>query len=158
MKNNYYKIKGCFLLLLVAVSFVAQASNEVQSVRVWPSPDNTRVVFDMSAAPEHKSFSLDKPDRLVIDLSNIKGGSSLPEISGESALIKAIRSSGDANSMRIVLDLAKEINDIDLPGFFLHPLTGDRKGQWSITVTGNWRITFELNDGDVYIVNYEDYH
>ncbi|MAD75533.1 MAG: Killer protein [Rheinheimera sp.] len=57
-----------------------------------------------------------------------------------------------------VLELAKEINDIDLPGFFLHPLTGDRKGQWSITVTGNWRITFELNDGDVYIVNYEDYH
>lgn len=58
----------------------------------------------------------------------------------------------------IVLDLAKEINDIDLPGFFLHQLTGDRKGQWSITVTGNWRITFELNNGDVYIVNYEDYH
>ncbi len=57
-----------------------------------------------------------------------------------------------------VLDLAKEINDIDLPGFALHPLTGDRKGQWSITVTGNWRITFELTDGDVYIVNYEDYH
>ncbi|WP_019675119.1 type II toxin-antitoxin system RelE/ParE family toxin [Arsukibacterium perlucidum] len=57
-----------------------------------------------------------------------------------------------------VLDLAKEINDIDLPGFSLHPLTGDRKGQWSIAVTGNWRITFELTDGDVYIVNYEDYH
>lgn len=57
-----------------------------------------------------------------------------------------------------VLDLAKEINDVDLPGFSLHPLTGDRKGQWSITVTGNWRITFELTDGDVYIVNYEDYH
>nr|WP_277816735.1 type II toxin-antitoxin system RelE/ParE family toxin [Rheinheimera pleomorphica] len=40
----------------------------------------------------------------------------------------------------------------------MHPLTGGRKGQWSITVTGNWRITFELNNGDVYIVNYEDYH
>ncbi len=57
-----------------------------------------------------------------------------------------------------VLDLAKVIDDVDLPGFFLHPLTGDRHGQWSVTVTGNWRITFELVEGDVYIVNYEDYH
>ncbi|AIM20547.1 Killer protein [Serratia sp. OLHL2] len=57
-----------------------------------------------------------------------------------------------------VLDLAKVIDDVDLPGFFLHPLTGARNGQWSVTVTGNWRITFELVEGDVYIVNYEDYH
>lgn len=105
MKNNNYIIKSC-LLLLVLLSSVA-AANQVQGVRVWPSPDNTRIVFDMAAAPEHKSFTLNKPERLVIDLSNIKGGSTLPQISGESALIKAIRSSGDANKMRIVLDLNK---------------------------------------------------
>lgn len=57
-----------------------------------------------------------------------------------------------------VLHHAKVVDDINLPGFFLHPLTGNRKGQWSITVTGNWRITFEFIDGDAYIVNYEDYH
>ncbi|MBD2822128.1 type II toxin-antitoxin system RelE/ParE family toxin [Xenorhabdus sp. 42] len=57
-----------------------------------------------------------------------------------------------------VLDLAKDVKDIDVPGFFLHPLTGDKKGLWSITVTGNWRITFEFIEGNVYIVNYEDYH
>ncbi|ELY2784128.1 type II toxin-antitoxin system RelE/ParE family toxin [Cronobacter turicensis] len=45
-----------------------------------------------------------------------------------------------------------------MPGFFLHPLTGDRKGVWAVTVSGNWRITFEFRDGDVFIVNYEDYH
>ncbi|PHM21949.1 type II toxin-antitoxin system RelE/ParE family toxin [Xenorhabdus ehlersii] len=62
-------------------------------------------------------------------------------------------------SLRLsVLDLAKEVKDIDVPGFFLHPLTGDKKGLWSITVTGNWRITFEFIEGDVYVVNYEDYH
>ncbi|MEH8021665.1 MULTISPECIES: N-acetylmuramoyl-L-alanine amidase [Rheinheimera] len=105
MKNNNYIIKSC-LLLLVLLSSVA-AANQVQGVRVWPSPDNTRIVFDMAAAPVHKSFTLNKPERLVIDLSNIKGGSTLPQISGESALIKAIRSSGDANKMRIVLDLNK---------------------------------------------------
>ena len=40
----------------------------------------------------------------------------------------------------------------------LHPLKGNRDGIWSITVNGNWRITFEFIDGNAYILNYEDYH
>lgn len=58
----------------------------------------------------------------------------------------------------IALDTAICIEDLDLPGYRLHPLKGSRKGFWSITVNGNWRITFEFQDGNVYIVNYEDYH
>lgn len=57
-----------------------------------------------------------------------------------------------------VLNQAEEIADIKLPDYNLHPLRGDRDGQWAITVTGNWRITFEFRDGDAYVVNYEDYH
>jgi len=57
-----------------------------------------------------------------------------------------------------VIDLAERIEDINLTGYRLHPLKGDRKGCWSVTVTGNWRITFEFQDGDAYILNYEDYH
>jgi len=56
------------------------------------------------------------------------------------------------------LDTAISIEDIDIPGYQLHPLKGNRKGIWSISVSGNWRITFELIDGNVYIVDYEDYH
>jgi len=56
------------------------------------------------------------------------------------------------------IDTAKEIDDINLPGFKLHPLKGDRDGIWSITVNGNWRITFEFIDSNAYILNYEDYH
>ncbi|WP_445767863.1 N-acetylmuramoyl-L-alanine amidase [Rheinheimera sp.] len=107
MHNNYYTIKGCLLLLLSILAPLVHAANQVQSIRVWPSPDNTRVVFDLTASPEHKYFTLDKPDRLVIDLNNIKAGSSLPVVSGETGLIKTIRSSTDNNSMRIVLDLTK---------------------------------------------------
>ncbi|OYX06893.1 MAG: hypothetical protein B7Z05_03275 [Thiotrichales bacterium 32-46-8] len=51
-----------------------------------------------------------------------------------------------------------EIDDIDLPGYQLHPLKGARSGIWSISVNGNWRITFEFVDGNAYILNYEDYH
>lgn len=56
------------------------------------------------------------------------------------------------------IDTAQEIDDINLPGFKLHPLKGNRDGIWSITVNGNWRITFEFIDGNAYILNYEDYH
>ena len=56
------------------------------------------------------------------------------------------------------LHTAKVIEDMDLPGYNLHKLKGDRKECWSITVNGNWRITFEFKEGDAYIVNYEDYH
>ena len=56
------------------------------------------------------------------------------------------------------LHSATEINDLDIPGYRLHPLKGKRSKLWSITVNGNWRITFEFENGNVYIVNYEDYH
>ncbi|MGB0833976.1 MAG: type II toxin-antitoxin system RelE/ParE family toxin [Psychrobium sp.] len=56
------------------------------------------------------------------------------------------------------IDTAATIDDIDLPGFKLHPLKGNRSGIWSITVNGNWRVTFEFIDGNAYILNYEDYH
>ena len=56
------------------------------------------------------------------------------------------------------LDTAHSIEDLDIPGYRLHQLKGKLKGLWSITVNGNWRVTFEYSDGNVYIVNYEDYH
>ena len=56
------------------------------------------------------------------------------------------------------LDTASVVEDMDLPGFRLHSLKGDKQGLWAINVNKNWRITFEFIDGDAYIVNYEDYH
>lgn len=56
------------------------------------------------------------------------------------------------------LDTAFTIQDMDIPGFKLHPLKGKLKGRWAIWVSGNWRLTFEFKDGDVYLLDYEDYH
>jgi proteic killer suppression protein len=56
------------------------------------------------------------------------------------------------------LDTAHSIEDMDVPGYRLHQLKGIRKGFWSISVNGNWRLTFEFLDGNVHILNYEDYH
>jgi len=58
----------------------------------------------------------------------------------------------------IALDTAQTIEDMDIPGFRLHPLKGGMKGRWSIAVNGNWRITFEFKDGNAYVLDYEDYH
>lgn len=56
------------------------------------------------------------------------------------------------------LDTAASIDDMDIPGFRLHPLKGGEKDRWSVWVNGNWRLTFEFCDGNAYVLDYEDYH
>lgn len=56
------------------------------------------------------------------------------------------------------LDRALKPSDLDLPGYRLHPLKGDLKGMWSVTISGNWRIIFRIEDGDAFDVDLVDYH
>ena len=56
------------------------------------------------------------------------------------------------------LDTAQAIDDMNISGFRLHPLKGELQGRWSISVNGNWRVTFEFKDGNAYVLDYEDYH
>ena len=56
------------------------------------------------------------------------------------------------------LDTAQRVEDMNIPGFRLHPLKGRERGRWSIWVSGSWRLTFEFRDGDAYVLDYEDYH
>ena len=56
------------------------------------------------------------------------------------------------------LDSAVRVSDMDLPGWRLHPLKGRDKGRYSVEVNGNWRLTFEFENGDARAVDYEDYH
>jgi len=56
------------------------------------------------------------------------------------------------------LDTSQCIEDMEIPGFKLHALKGKLKGRWSISVSGNWRITFEFRDGNAFVLDYEDYH
>jgi len=56
------------------------------------------------------------------------------------------------------LDAAARPEDMGMPGWGLHPLKGDRRGVWSVKVSGNWRLTFRFDGGDAYDVNLEDYH
>jgi proteic killer suppression protein len=56
------------------------------------------------------------------------------------------------------LDAADTVADMDLPGFRLHPLKGELKGFWAVTVRANWRVVFRFADGDALDVDYADYH
>ncbi len=57
-----------------------------------------------------------------------------------------------------LLDIIKDAQELNLPGYGLHPLTGNRKGSWSVKVSANWRITFEFEKTHAVNVNLEDYH
>jgi len=56
------------------------------------------------------------------------------------------------------LDQASDEQDMNQPTFRLHPLKGNRKGVWAVTVRANWRVTFRFEGGDAYDVDLEDYH
>ena len=56
------------------------------------------------------------------------------------------------------LDVAKKVQDLDVHTFHLHPLKGDRKGWWAVTVRANWRIVFRFENGKALDIDLVDYH
>lgn len=97
-----------FTLLCLAMVLLPNmlSAAEVRGLRMWPAPDNTRLVFDLSAPVEHRLFSLRNPNRIVIDLKNTKVTGALPSATYNESRIKGLRYAkrGD-NGLRVVLDL-----------------------------------------------------
>jgi len=56
------------------------------------------------------------------------------------------------------LNVASRADDMNAPGNYLHALKGDLEGHWSVSVSGNWRLTFVFEGEDVTLVDYQDYH
>ena len=56
------------------------------------------------------------------------------------------------------LDLSRTPKGMNLPGFRLHELKGQKKGYYAVSVSGNWRVTFRFEDGSAVEIDYEDYH
>lgn len=77
--------------------------------------------------------------------------------SGNTTGIRAVH----AKKLRLILGrlhASTSPKDMDLPDLRLHELVGNRSGTWSVTVSGNWRVTFIFVGEDAEVVNYEDYH
>jgi proteic killer suppression protein len=60
--------------------------------------------------------------------------------------------------MLALLNDALRVEDVGAPGLRLHPLKGDLKGLWAVTVQANWRVTFRFENGDAHIVDYQGCH
>jgi N-acetylmuramoyl-L-alanine amidase len=98
------------LLALIMVSLPANAGVDIESVRIWPAPDHTRLVLDMGDAIEHNIFSLSGPSRLVIDLANTRLKTDFAALDLSGSPIRRIRSAPrNGNDLRVVLDLKKDI-------------------------------------------------
>ena len=94
-------LTGSVLLATKAVAAV-----QIEGVRVWPAPDHTRIVFDVSDRVGHKIFTLDNPKRLVIDLSDTRSNTNLKKVKFPPELVKKIRSGvRNGTDMRVVFDL-----------------------------------------------------
>ncbi len=104
------------LWLLIALASVtvkntsaANSTNSIEGIRVWPAPENTRIVFDLKSKPDFKYFSLTKPNRLVIDFKNTKNSAALKALASNDPRIKLFRTSKakSKSSTRLVLELAQ---------------------------------------------------
>jgi proteic killer suppression protein len=68
------------------------------------------------------------------------------------------RPAGKLASLLWMLDNVKAPEEMDMPGFHLHRLTGNLRGHWSVRVNGNWRLTFTFQGENAILVDYLDYH
>jgi N-acetylmuramoyl-L-alanine amidase len=92
---------------LLLLPWLAHAANlQVQGVRLWAAPDNTRVVFDISGPVAHRLFTLKNPDRLVIDLSNAGIDPAVTRGLAGAGIVRDMRSATrNGHDLRLVLDL-----------------------------------------------------
>ena len=114
-QSRYYFLISLVAILLTNVALAA----DVRGLRMWPAPDNTRLVFDLNAPVEHSLFTLENPNRIVIDLKDTKVTGALPSATYNESRIKGLRYAkrGDTG-LRVVLDLN---NSVKPKSFVLKP-------------------------------------
>ena len=99
------------LLVLMLLTPVLQAAEKISSVRVWNAPDHTRIVFDLSGPVTHHLFTLDAPDRVVIDIPNAQKTRALDLVDFKGGPLVNVRSAAQSNGdLRVVLDLDRKLN------------------------------------------------
>jgi len=122
--------------LLMAFTTASFANNTIEGLRIWPSPNTTRLVFDLADTPTYTYFTLKNPQRLVIDIENTPKNFDFKKVANESKLVKKVRYSTAKNpqSIRVVIELNKKLKK----NIFALPPTAPY---------GN-RLVIDLNDSD----------
>ena len=115
----------CVVLCLVALVAQATCAAELQGMRTWTQDGTTRVVFDLSRDVPYRVFTLEKPDRLVVDFDNTQVRANLSDMAQREALFRSVRwAPRDGRHLRLVIDLAQPVAYSQFP---MRPASG-RKG------------------------------
>ncbi|GAL23543.1 N-acetylmuramoyl-L-alanine amidase [Vibrio maritimus] len=121
--SSMMKVMLPLCLLFPAVTL----ANALEGIRVWPSPDETRVVIDLKSEADYSYFSLTGPSRIVVDLKNTSLNTKLPIGVSDSPVLSKIRKSSPPNkgTYRLVFELKKS----STPQIFkLNPTPGGQYG------------------------------
>lgn len=97
------------LLLMLCIGVSAVQAANVKNVRIWLAPDHARLVFDLSGPVEHKIFTLEKPDRIVLDVASSSMSAELSKLSLAKSPIKQIRKGKSGKQLRVVLDMKRSV-------------------------------------------------
>lgn len=120
-------VTGFILLLALLFSSISLAQNSIDGLRIWPSPANTRLVFDLKQSPQFTYFTLHNPERLVLDIDETNNRFDFSAVENQSNLVEKVRYSTPKNkkAIRVVIELNKKL---DTTVFSLPPTApyGDR--------------------------------
>ena len=113
--RTFIAVCTCFWLCSLSVEVLSSAAaaspTQIEGVRMWRSPESTRLVFDLSGTVEHKIFSLDNPRRLVIDIQGAVIKTGLDKLSLKDTPVDRVRSAAKkGGDLRIVLDLQQQVS------------------------------------------------
>ncbi len=112
----------CALLTLTLLNPLAQAQTRIDQMRLWRSPDSTRVVFDLSGSVEHSLFELENPHRIVLDLDKVVVAADTAQLELTNTPVQQIRTgSRPDGGLRIVFDMRSEAQP---RSFVLEPTEG----------------------------------
>ena len=102
-------LKWMIISLCLLMSGLLQAA-DIQNVRLWRAPDNTRLVFDLTGPADHTLFTLSSPERIVIDITGASFSANTNTLPLDGTPLTGLRSAPrDASSLRVVLDLSQGV-------------------------------------------------
>ena len=104
-------IRAFFFSFIVFFIPCLALANALESIRVWPSPDETRVVIDLKTEADFSYFTLSSPERLVVDLKKTSLSAKLPVSISDSPVLKNIRKSSPPTkgTFRLVFELKEKV-------------------------------------------------
>ncbi|NND81527.1 MAG: LysM peptidoglycan-binding domain-containing protein [Gammaproteobacteria bacterium] len=153
MRHPVQTLFFALILLGYVVSGQAESRQSIDNLRLWHSPDSTRVVFDVSSDVRYSMFSLDQPQRLVVDIENADLSFKLPSLQADNPHISAVRSGQPrAGVLRFVFELKKPLKSnsflLSPNELYGHRLVVDLDDPQALPVTAAIQVAPSVSDSD----------